>query len=416
VSLLERLLARATGRAQLDRLAAIEDKVGKFGRGQREEMAAQRHQLDQLRAAVETRAGADSLKAIARRLDAVQVALAQQDRTMSDALERARRFDEQAVDDRRFARRVEQLLRHDKPIIVGPWTGEVGFELLYWVPFVRWTAARYGLDPARVTVVSRGGVADWYAPLVGRYIDVFSFVTPEAFRAATEDAKKQRRVGAFDAHVLERVRAMPGLQDAELLHPGMMYRLLNPFYKELATVARVEAYTQYARIRAASCDLLADLPSDYVAARFYFSDCFPDTPANRAFVASTLDSISRHTPVVLLNAPFRLDDHRDFSTASGRVISIADRMTPEQNLAVQTAAIAGARAFVGTYGGYSYLAPFAGVSALAFYSARTFKPHHLHLAQRVFGELGGPSVVPLDVGDLPLVQLAVAAPAAVPAS
>ncbi len=36
-------------------------------------------------------------------------------------------------------------------------------------------------------------------------------------------------------------------------------------------------------------------------------------------------------------------------------------MTPERNLAVQTAVIARARAFVGTYGGYSYLAPFCGV-------------------------------------------------------
>jgi hypothetical protein len=47
------------------------------------------------------------------------------------------------------------------------------------------------------------------------------------------------------------------------------------------------------------------------------------------------------------------------------------------------------------------------VSALAFYSERTFKPHHLHLAQRVFDRLGGAAVVALDVAHLPLVQLAV---------
>ncbi len=29
-----------------------------------------------------------------------------------------------------------------RPIAVGPWLGEVGFELLYWVPFVRWVAER----------------------------------------------------------------------------------------------------------------------------------------------------------------------------------------------------------------------------------------------------------------------------------
>jgi hypothetical protein len=110
---------------------------------------------------------------------------------------------------------------------------------------------------------------------------------------------------------------------------------------------------------------------------------------------------------VLLNAPFSVDDHRDFTPGGGRVISVADRMTPESNLALQTAVIARARAFIGTYGGYSYLAPFHGVSALAFYSERTFKPHHLHLAQRVFDRLGGAALVALDVARLPLVQLAV---------
>ena len=85
---------------------------------------------------------------------------------------------------------------------------------------------------------------------------------------------------------------------------------------------------------------------------------------------STIDSISRHAPVVLLNTPFAVDDHRDVEASGGRVSTIAAHMSPERNLAVQTAVIARARAFVGTYGGYSYLAPFCGVPSLAFYSER----------------------------------------------
>jgi hypothetical protein len=88
------------------------------------------------------------------------------------------------------------------------------------------------------------------------------------------------------------------------------------------------------------------------------------------------------------------------------VLTITAHMSPERNLAVQTAVIARARAFVGTYGGYSYLAPFCGVSSLAFYSERSFKVHHLHVAQQIFSKLGGPSLVPLDVAVAPLVRLA----------
>jgi hypothetical protein len=459
-SVLGRLLARLTGTLQLERLAAVEEKVAKFGRAQRDELAAQRALLEQLRDLVSTRAATDAVKSMDRRIEALQTALARQDRTMSDAFERAGRFDEQAVDDRRFARRIEQLRRHDRPIIVGPWTGEVGFELLYWIPFLRWTIAKYGLDPGRLIVVSRGGTGSWYGAIAGRYIDIFSLVTPAEYRAATEDAKKQRRVGAFDADIVAKVRASHGLQQAELLHPGMMYRLLNPFWKEVATVARVDAYTDHARMTAPAADILADLPDEYVAVRFYFSECFPDTPSNRSFVAATLDTLSHHLPVVLLDAPFAVDDHRDYASAArdvndgrhrsdvgaeaalsvqaaadmtgarvgllggklvrsrgaaaeGRVISIASRMTPETNLAVQTAAIARARAFVGTYGGYSYLAPLHGVPSIAFYSERTFKPHHLHVAHRVFERLGGADVLALDVAQVPLVNLALTAPAAV---
>jgi len=407
-SRLGRLVARLTGGAQLDRLAAVDEKVAKFGRAHREDLAGHRHQLEQVLDRLSTRAGVDAVRALERRVEDLQASLAQQDRTLSNALERARLFDEQAVDDRRFARRMEALRRDGRPIIVGPWTGEVGFELLYWVPFVRWTIARYGIDPTRLTVVSRGGVASWYGPLAARYVDVFSMFSTGEFRAATEEAKKQRRVGAFDAGIVTRLRERPGLKEAELLHPGLMYRLFQPFWRELATAARVEAYSDYGRLESAATPELADLPGEYVAARFYFSDCFPDTPSNRAFVTSMIDAISGHTPVVLLNAPFSVDDHRDFTAAGGRVIAIADRMTPENNLGLQTAVIARARAFVGTYGGYSYLAPFHGVSALAFYSERTFKPHHLHLAQRVFDRLGGAGVLALDVGQLPLVQLATA--------
>ena len=402
-----RLIARLTGRLHLQRLAAIEEKMGRFGRAHREDLAAQRVQLDELTSVVSTRAGADEVGELQRRVEDLHRAFAHQDRGFAEAFERAHLLDEQGMDDRRFARRIDELLRHDRPVIVGPWTGEVGFELLYWVPFVRWVAATYGLPAERLIVVSRGGVSSWYQGIAARYIDVFSLFTPAEFRAATEDAKKQRRVGAFDAAVVKRVAAEHGLARPDLLHPGMMYRLFMPFWREVASMARVEQYAAYARIDAGDDPVLRDLPGEYVAARFYFSDCFPDTAANRAFAGSVVETISRHTPVVLLNTPFAVDDHRDLDAAGGRVVTIAERhMTPERNLAVQTSVIAHARGFVGTYGGYSYLAPLCGVPSLAFYSERTFKAHHLHVAQRVFERLGGASLVPLDVAVFPFVRLA----------
>ncbi|MGH8309774.1 MAG: hypothetical protein ACRETX_08270, partial [Steroidobacteraceae bacterium] len=193
----------------------------------------------------------------------------------------------------------------------------------------------------------------------------------------------------------------------DLLHPGLMYRLLMPFWKDVASIARVERYAAYARVSQVDLSLVRDLPADYVAVRFYFSECFPDSPANREFVRSTIEAVSRQAPVVLLNTPFQVDDHRDVDLrAGGRVMTAAPQMSPSQNLAVQTAVIARARAFIGTYGGYSYLAPLCGVTSLAFYSEPTCKPQHLQVAQHMFRTLGGPSLVPLDVASLPALRLA----------
>jgi hypothetical protein len=189
-----------------------------------------------------------------------------------------------------------------------------------------------------------------------------------------------------------------------------MYRLFMPFWKGLAPLARVEQYAAYARLQPAPDPALRDLPSEYVAVRFYFSDCFPDTAANRDVVRSTLEGISRHAPVVLLNPSFQVDDHRDVdSRNAGRVIAIANQMVPSRNLAIQTAVIARAKAFVGTYGGYSYLAPLCGVSSLALYSEPTFKPSHLNVAQHMFRTVGGAPFVPVDVASLPAVRLMTAA-------
>jgi hypothetical protein len=342
-----------------------------------------------------------------RRLEAVERLLAHQERTYSDALERTGILDDQAAGDRRFSRRIEELLKSDRPIVVGPWTGEVGFELIYWIPFVRWVVKTYGIPDERLFVVSRGGTAPWYGPLAHRYADAFDFFSTDEFRVATEEARKQRRVGPFDAALVDRVVTAHRLGRVDLLHPGLMYRLFMPFWKNAASFARVERYADYARFDAIDDAVLRDLPSEYVAARFYFSECFPDTPDNRECIASTIDGMSRQVPVVLLNTPFTVDDHADYAVHGKRVISIdGAHMTPSRNLAVQSAVIAGARAFVGTYGGYAYLAPLCGVHSLALYSRRTFKSHHLQVAQEIFARLGGPSLVPLDVAALPAVRLA----------
>ena len=59
----------------------------------------------------------------------------------------------------RVEREIERVVSGSEPLIVAPWTSEVGYEVLYWVPFDRWAKAAFRIDPNRMMVVSRGGSA-----------------------------------------------------------------------------------------------------------------------------------------------------------------------------------------------------------------------------------------------------------------
>ena len=50
-------------------------------------------------------------------------------------------------------RELERLQKSSAPIVIGPWVGEVGFELLYWIPVLTWLVDK-GLDARRLVVLS----------------------------------------------------------------------------------------------------------------------------------------------------------------------------------------------------------------------------------------------------------------------
>ena len=314
---------------------------------------------------------------------------------------------------------VERLASTDTPIIVGPWVSEAGFELMYWVPFLRWVCARGRIDPQRVVIVSRGGSAPWYQPFGGHYEDVFSFFPPDEFRSqVARDAErrggrqKHLDTSEFDREIVARVKARRGLLACEVLHPSVMYRLFEPFWMQRVPITLVDMFTEFALLPESPDDAVIRraLPERYVAAKFYANGALPDTPENRAFVAGTLERLTASSDVVLLNTGIRFDEHDDYPRAArARLHTIDSLMRPENNLAVQTAIIRGAQAYVGTYGGFSYVAPLCGTSAVTFYShPEGFRFDHLEVAKRVFAGLHGGAYTEVDLRGLGALHLAMA--------
>ena len=309
-------------------------------------------------------------------------------------------------------RELTRIQKTTGPILIGPWISEVGFELLYWIPFLNWAVKAYGLEGRRLVIVSRGGAGLWYRHLSAEYVDILDLLSVDEYRQGNEERwgdagnQKQYDITKMDRDILARARAKLGIVDAEVLHPSQMYWLLRFYWYEKAGVGLLTKYTEFRPLEPiAHSPSLSHLPKDYIAVRFYFRPSFPDTPANRLFVADIIRSLSRDVPVVVLNTGLSLDDHEDVQVEGGLGVYRVDHlMTPQRNLDVQTEIISRARAFVGTYGGLSYLGPFYGVPSIGFYSDESeLIPAHLDVGWRL-GRSVGTGVAALDARSADLLR------------
>ena len=310
-------------------------------------------------------------------------------------------------------REIERIARTSTPVIAGPWLSEVGFEVLYWIPFLNWARTRFNLSKDRITVISRGGNALWYREICSQYIDIFDYFTPEEFknrniaRVVQGGLQKQMGIDTFDREIIASIKPSIGTNNFSLLHPSMMYRFFMPYWSQRRRIDLVLNHTKFQKSpRADSRAVYQALPAEYAAVKFYFSDCFPATDVNRKFVRDFVQRLATKMPVVVLDTGLDIDDHVDWTgDNNSRIHSVRELINARNNLHVQTMIVSQARAFFGTYGGFSYLAPFYGVRTMSFYSRKDFLPQHLDVARRAFSALEHSSFAVLDVKDADLAGL-----------
>lgn len=304
------------------------------------------------------------------------------------------------------------------PILVGPWLSEVGYETLYWVPFVRWFARHYRIDPARLIALSRGGVSAWYGGIASRYVEQFDLCSPAEFAAHNEARQrqgdqKQFATNAFEKELLARARARLGLDDAHVCHPSAMFGLLRQFWLGNEALQSVFDCTEYAPVTTVAEVELPPLPDRFVAVKFYTGRALPDSPRHRERLRAIVEQIGRTSPVVTLNTHVAFDEHEDyvFKNVPG-VITLDRWMTPQNNLGVQTEVIRRASRFVGTCGSLAWLAPMLGTDTLAVYADDHFLTSHLYAARHAYASIKAARFTPLDLAAFDLVSSGLPAAAA----
>jgi len=241
-------------------------------------------------------------------------------------------------------------VQHDAiPVLIGPWNDAVGAELLYWIPFMRWASATYGLGPERLIVLSGSGLREWYSGVAHRFLDartLFSGAEFEQWVSRTvpqsEQNPKQTVMSPFDREIVERAARALDLSDYHVLHPFLLFRLLHRLTRDLALdrlreVLRHETVDPAVRLRADG------LPPSFVAVSTEFTAALPRSDDNERLLAAVVAQIAARSDLV------RLDG---------------------LPLTRQMEVLARARAFVGGFGDLAILAAFCGTPATVYHSKR----------------------------------------------
>ena len=301
-------------------------------------------------------------------------------------------------------RDIGRVVSGSGPVVVGPWLSEVGYEVLYWVPFVRWVQSQFHIPPSRLVVVTRGGAAAWYSDITDNAIELFDLMSPKDYTAgnaqrSVEDrgTLKQFGVSSMDQRIVAEVERRLGTSNVRVLHPSFLYQLFHQFWLGHRPPSFLEKRTRYRRIAAPSV-AVPELPPQFVAVKFYTAASLPPTDGVRRALQSLVLALAERSDVVMLDTGLALDDHEDYSFAlASRIHSVRESLRPRDNLAVQTAIISRASSFVGTCGALAWLAPMLGVDTTAVLADARFLHGHLQVARRVYQLIDGGRFSPLDI-------------------
>lgn len=303
-------------------------------------------------------------------------------------------------------REIARVARGRGPIIAGPWLSEVGFEVLYWIPFLRWFQDRYRIDSERIVAISRGGVADWYGGIADRYVEIFDHLTPQEFgrrnrarhQSQESGGQKQTTTGELDVYLTDAAIRETGMRNPASCHPSLMYRLFNRFWFGNRALDLVLSRTRYVPMRASLPSAGLGLPERYIAAKFYTGAALPDTPDSRQALRGLVRAAAKQSPVVMLDTGMATDEHEDYLFRDiPNVISLRDHLEPRVNLGVQTSVIAGAQGYMGTCGSLAWVAPLLGVNTLAVYSEERFLVSHVFFATQAYRQLDAARFDTLDL-------------------
>jgi hypothetical protein len=275
-------------------------------------------------------------------------------------------------------------------IVIGPWFSELGFELLYWVPFLNHVMTGDIWKEKNVITVSRGGVEELYRFIPNRHINLLEFYTQVEWSKATSrvwgklGGLKQSQFVSEEIELLRMIRNHTDVCKTGrtlVLHPSIMFSLFRPFWRNKDwNASLVEKYLDFPELSPGKTE-------NYCAVKIYSRPSLLLDNETSSAIRSLLDAEA--LPLRIIVSDSYEDDHEVMmlkSTQRAQVIHIEDYVS---NLHEQFVVIKESRACYTTYGGLSYFGLYQGKPSFGLYSdSSKFDQQHLKVANILARKFG----------------------------
>jgi hypothetical protein len=225
---------------------------------------------------------------------------------------------------RRLVRK-RAMHRTGAPLVAGPWLEDEIGELLYWIPFLRWTQSMSPGLHERLFVVCRASSAAWYAGIGSGQAELERFAGPEAPAELGGGFEEDDLQGPLRDQVASAFNL--GSRAFRVLPPDPVAATRSELANQNPAGRAERRLLDFAPLAPPPLPAGLELPEDFLAVRFEAE--YPEVAA----------ALAERWPVVKLD---------------------------ELDRSAQAAVLARARGFVGTYGVEAVLAVLLGVQAVAF--------------------------------------------------
>ncbi len=238
-------------------------------------------------------------------------------------------------------RMVRKAARAGEPVAAGPWLGDEIGELLYWIPFLRWsTRSAFGLAE-RLLVVAGAGRAPWYGGLGARVV-------------ALDDPQDDPE---------EAIARTLGSADVVRLDPSAVGSQRHALSGHDPLALLPQRRLEFAPFSVPALGPAPDLPAGAVLVR---------AGTARAWAPAAVTRLLEEGPVVVVDAPAPLREELEGDQGVEWLDGLDRR--------AEAAALLRARGFLGDYSVSAYVAVLAGVPAVAVADPSEPDEHDVRLA------------------------------------